>query len=196
MYKSTRNQLLFNNNNFLHLAGILFVLLLLSACHFDIKTSTQYLISGNEYFQAGDYANAEKDYRIALKRDPKSVIAKNNIGVVLCEEGRYDEAAGFLNQALLADPKNATAHYTLAKALAKKGLYDQALKEAQQATQLDPDEPVAYKVLAEAALAKDEKAVAIDAYQSAIKLDPDNEEYKAALSKLVDQTQNQPGKNP
>jgi tetratricopeptide (TPR) repeat protein len=165
-------------------AAVLLIGGFFSACQMNLKTSTEYLISGNEYFKAGDYQNAEKDYRTALKLDPSSATAQNNLGVILNEEGRYDEAIEVLREAIHADSKNAIAHYVLARSLTKKGLFDDAIIEAQLATELDKTEPAAYKALAEAALAKGAADVAINAYRCSVRLDPENDEYHHELEDI------------
>ncbi len=44
----------------------------LAGCGMKLKTSTDYLISGNEFFKAGDYKRAEVDYQEALKLEPNN----------------------------------------------------------------------------------------------------------------------------
>jgi len=153
--------------------------LMLSSCSADIKTSTDCLISGKEYFKAGDYKKAEVEFQQALKKDPHSETVKatatNNLGVIYNEEGRFDDAIAVLKEATTVDPKNAIARYVLANALTKKGRFDEALVEAQMSTELDKNEPGAYRALAEAALGKGDVALAITSYRFATHLEPDNE---------------------
>src|SRR5215475_12622481 len=56
------------------------------------KSSTEYVITGNEFFKMGDYFNAEQNYREALRKDPGNATAKNNLGVILNEQGNYPQA--------------------------------------------------------------------------------------------------------
>lgn len=132
------------------LAAIVLVCLL-GGCSVRPPASS-YLIRGNEYFKKNDYPQAEREYRDALKSEPKSATALNNLGVILNEEGKYDEAISYLHGALDVDPKNAIAHYVLSEALAKKSKFDEAFAEANAAIGLDAGEPRAYCALAEAAL--------------------------------------------
>src|SRR5271170_7641991 len=122
------------------------------SCGKSFKTSTEYLISGNEYFKMGDYANAEKSYREALAKAPANAIAKNNLGVILNEEGKYKEAIDMLNEAVKADPKNAIAHYVLANALLNAGDPDKALEEATLATELDKTDARGFYIQAKSAM--------------------------------------------
>ena len=95
--------------------------LLTTSCGLKLKTSTEYLIEGNNYFRKGDYAKAEVSYREALERDRNNPTVKSNLGVILCELGNYDEAITILQDAIKIDQKNAIAHYVLARALNQKG---------------------------------------------------------------------------
>lgn len=173
----------------------------ISSCGIKLKTSTDYLMAGNEYFKADEYAKAEKEYREALKLDSSNPTAKNNLGVILSEEGRYDEAIQILRDCTKNDPKNAIAHYVLASALTKQGQaakdksaqgpgqYDEAIIEAQLGTQLDPSEPAAFKALGEAALAKGDSTLAINAFRDAIRLDPDNDAHPHRLALALQRTE-------
>src|SRR6185503_12962766 len=67
-------------------------ILTLSACEVP-KSATEYLIAGNEYFKARKYEAAAEQYQEALRREPESSTAANNLGVVLNELGRYEDAA-------------------------------------------------------------------------------------------------------
>lgn len=159
----------------------------LSSCGMKFKTSTEYLISGNNYFKMGEryYAKAETDYREALKRDPENATAKHNLGVILNEQGRYEEAIPMLKEALKADDKDAVGHYVLASALSHKGLFDEAMVEAQKATLLDKSEPLAFRALAEAALGKGDVPTAIEAYKAIDLLDASDDEDHHKLGQLL-----------
>ncbi len=149
------------------------------------KTSTEFLISGNNYFKKGDYAKAEVDYRQALSRDPESATAKHNLGVILNEQGRYEEAIPMLKEALKVDDKDAVGHYVLASALSHKGQFDEAMVEAQKATELDKSEPLAFRALAEAALGKGDVPSAIEAYKAIDLLDASDDEDHHKLGQLL-----------
>ena len=75
------------------------------------------LALGSAYFRSGALADAEREYREALKADPKLGEAHNNLAVVCLQTGRYAEAevevaaaekSGFrVNPQLKADIKHA-----------------------------------------------------------------------------------------
>ncbi|MGQ0794230.1 MAG: tetratricopeptide repeat protein [Deltaproteobacteria bacterium] len=59
---------------------------------------------GNAYFKLGRYAEAEKSYAEALKRDKKNIEAANNLAsVYIALGGRYDKGMDILLQALDGD---------------------------------------------------------------------------------------------
>ena len=148
--------------------------LALCACG-DIRTASECLISGNQYFASRDYEHAAAEYRRALKQDPQSSTALNNLGVVLNELGKYDEASAVLKRAVAQDPKNQIARYALARALTHLKNYDEAIENATRAVELGPDEIAAHRALAEACLAGGQLSEAIDEYRYITKTDGDDD---------------------
>jgi tetratricopeptide (TPR) repeat protein len=183
------------------LLAVVSALVLCCGCTLELKTATEYLISGNEAFKAGDYRKAEKEYREALRLEPKSATALNNLGVVLNQLDEYAEATAVLRRATVVDPKNAIAHYTLAKVLTKTKAYDEALSEAQRAVDLAPDEMAAHRTLAETALAKakspggtdDDWQLAIEEYRCILSSDPDDDFAQQNLGEALAKTGDKAG---
>jgi hypothetical protein len=52
-------------------------------------------------------------YRAAVQRDPEHASAWNNLGIALCDLGRYDEAQEAISRAIAAKPDHAAAHMQL-----------------------------------------------------------------------------------
>ncbi|MCW5824652.1 MAG: tetratricopeptide repeat protein [Cyanobacteria bacterium TGS_CYA1] len=156
--------------------GILFgASILLSACNVEVRTSTEYLIEGNNFFKKRDYKNAEISYRKALEKSPNNPTAQNNLGVILNELGRYDESIDVLSTALKTDPKNPIAHYVIAKAYLMKKDLPKAMDEAKLAVELDKTDPIAWKTLGEVALAQSDNDTAASALQEALAIDDSND---------------------
>ena len=63
-----------------------------------------------------DAAEAEAQFRDALRIAPGDAAAHRNLGVVLAKEGRYPEAIAHLEAALRADPSNEGARLNLERA--------------------------------------------------------------------------------
>ena len=62
---------------------------------------------------------AVKSYREALRRRPDYLRALNNMGNLLCDLGRFSEAASILRQVIAIDPAYSNAAATLLVALSK-----------------------------------------------------------------------------
>jgi tetratricopeptide (TPR) repeat protein len=65
-----------------------------------------------------------KKCRKAVKTNPKSADAHNNLGLALYNKGLYDEAIEEFREALKINPDHANTHYNLMNALVKKGLIE------------------------------------------------------------------------
>ncbi len=158
-----------------NLGVLLSALILLSACNVEVKTSTEYLIEGNNFFKKRDYKNAEISYRKALEKSPNNPTAQNNLGVILNELGRYDESIDVLATALKTDPKNPIAHYVIAKAYLMKKDFPKAMDEAKMAVELDKTDPIGWKTLGEVALAQNDNDTAVSALHEAVSNDDTND---------------------
>src|SRR5215471_16309174 len=56
--------------------------------------------------QSGDIPGATAAYREYLKKNPKSVMARSNLGAALSRAGQYEEAIVEYKQALALEPRN------------------------------------------------------------------------------------------
>lgn len=153
--------------------------LILAGC--NLKTGSECLINGNEYFKAGDYDKAELEYREAVKLEPKSPVAYNNLGVILVERKKYDEAVEVLEKAIAQDPRNSIAHYVLANALLKLKRYPEARVNALKAVELDSSELAAHKSLAEATLAEGDAQTAVKEFRYLSEREPDDDDIRHKL---------------
>ncbi len=89
------------------------------------------------------YAEAAAELREALKRNPGSQVARNNLGLALANEDAGAEAVAVWQAGM--DP--ATAHNNLAAVLMEKGNYTAARKELQIALDYNKSFPAALKNL-------------------------------------------------
>lgn len=96
---------------------------------------------------AGRLADAERELRAAVARDPGHAVAATNLGVVLLEQDRGPEGAECLMQALRADPACAAAHYNLANLLRSSREHERAVEHYAAAAELDPGFPHALEEL-------------------------------------------------
>lgn len=85
-------------------------------------------------FQGGAIDDAESSARKALKLDPEHKRSWVNLGVILAEQARYDEAYEAFAHAV----PPAAAHNNLGIILARQGRSDDARRELAEAHRLDP----------------------------------------------------------
>ncbi len=123
--------------------------------------------------QAHVYRDEEALWRMTLLRNPGSSIANTNLGAVLMETGRSDEAIVHYEQALvhrIGDPES--GYYNLGFALSKIGRIDNAIVNYQKALELNPKYAQARYQLGRALFRKGEIDEAIHQYREALKLNP------------------------
>ncbi len=76
------------------------------------RAVTHYYL-GLSYAALGDFAEAERAYREALRRDPKNNIAWSELGDLYRKLNRWEEAVEAYRQALQIKPDLGAAHYGL-----------------------------------------------------------------------------------
>lgn len=99
--------------------------------------SEAWFVHGQE-LEAEDSAAAEAAYRLALALAPDHVDAYMNLGALLCDANRCDEAVDLYERALEIRPDAAHLHYNLGVALEDAGRRDAALASYERCLALDP----------------------------------------------------------
>jgi tetratricopeptide (TPR) repeat protein len=89
--------------------------------------------------QCGMYADHDTLWRTTAERNPNSFLAYNNLGYLLFQDGRTDEAIAQYRRSLEIEPDYELAHYNLGNALLKKGLAGEAIAHYQQALEARPN---------------------------------------------------------
>lgn len=89
-------------------------------------------------WKRGDLAGAEAAFRKALEARPRSAGATSNLGMVLLEQGRFDEALSWLRKAVDIDPRHAGAQNNLGIGLARGNLPADAARHFRAALAADP----------------------------------------------------------
>jgi len=88
--------------------------------------------------EASDAARAEQAYRNALARQPDHVDALVNLGALLCETQRCEEAVSLFEDAVAQGIANALLHFNRAVALEDLGERERAMQAYEAALELDP----------------------------------------------------------
>src|SRR5208282_2255943 len=85
--------------------------------------------------QAGMYTDMETLWRTTLARNPGCWMAYNNLGVLLRDQGRVEEAVELYHKSVEINPNNSEAQFNLGTALAARGRFDEAIKNFRMAIQ-------------------------------------------------------------
>jgi Flp pilus assembly protein TadD len=111
----------------------------------DLAPSLDYLHNnlGYNLLMQKKYAEAADEFRGALKLNPRSPVARNNLGLALANLGETDQAVANWQSAY----GPATAHNNLAAVLMEKGNYPNARKELEIALRYNSAYPAALKNL-------------------------------------------------
>ncbi|MDB5050735.1 MAG: family finger-like domain/tetratricopeptide repeat protein [Fibrobacteres bacterium] len=135
-------------------------------------------------FQEGNYAAAEKNYRVACK-DSKDSRAWAEFGRSLLEQKKTDEAAVVLQKAVDLGEKDPSLRLDLARIRMDKGDLDWAealLKDLAKKTPSDP-EPLYWQ--GQIALKRQQTAVAEEFFRKSHQLKPDEGRYAESLARLL-----------
>jgi tetratricopeptide (TPR) repeat protein len=142
--------------------------------------------------QSRMYADDERLWRTTIEQNPGCWAAHNNLGAILIEKMRLDEAMAQFQQTLAIKPDYPEASNNLGKALLLKGQTDEAIAQFQRTLAIRPDnaeahdnldvtrllaiqsdDAVAYYNLGIALLQKGLVDEAILHYQRAVEIQPD-----------------------
>lgn len=95
-----------------------------------------------ELWRVEGYDPGHPALRRALELAPRLAALHIDLGAVLCELGRLDEALAELQKALDVNPVNAQVYYDIAMVLQRKGLREKALEILRRALRLAPGDPL------------------------------------------------------
>jgi len=126
-----------------------------------------------EYFELGQYRQAEKAYEKILARAPENLYALSNLGVVQFRDGKPRQAELTLKKAVKAEPNDAFAHTTLGIVYFKLGKFDDAIEVLTQSITINPRSAQAHNYLGMTADMKGWPQAAEEEIQKAIALNPD-----------------------
>lgn len=134
--------------------------------------------------QANLYVDEERLWRDNLAKNPRAWVAHHNLGTVLAQEGRHEEAAAAFAAALDLMPDYGDAHVHLANVLDELGRTEEARKHYEHALRVKrPDSSLHYNIAVMLEKSGDLDGAAEHA-KAAVDLRPDDaalHRYRAAI---------------
>jgi tetratricopeptide (TPR) repeat protein len=130
------------------------------------------LLGALTWRQCGIYRDARTLYAVTLEGNPQCWLAHHNLGNMLFEEGKVDEAIVHYRAALRRNPNQADIYFNLGKALAQQGR--NAVPQFEAVLRLTPADAQAHDNLGGALMAIGRVADAMDEFEAALRLQPDN----------------------
>ena len=128
------------------------------------------LLAGLTWRQSRMYTDIETLYRTTIEENPECCMAHLNLGKVLSNCGRTDEAIAHYRKALEINPKCADACNNIGAIMNERGQYKEALAILQKALDIDDKFATAHGNLAAALARCGQTDEAVDHYQMAIKI--------------------------
>jgi Flp pilus assembly protein TadD len=119
------------------------------------------------YWQDGETLFAH-----AVSVTPNNTLALNNLGAILLQRGKTEEAVNRLTQAVELQPGNAWAQNNLGLALVKVGRFDEAELNYRKALELNPRYLKAHENLGGLYLQTGRLDAAISSFQAAMEIEP------------------------
>ncbi|MFQ5455070.1 MAG: tetratricopeptide repeat protein [Nitrospirota bacterium] len=134
------------------------------------------------------YQDQETLWRDTLKKNPSAFIAHNNLGIILSEQGKSEEAIAHYMKALQFKSDREKAHNNLGLVLAEQGKVKDAIIHYREALQIKGDYADAHYNLGVILSKQGKMEEAIAHYMKVLKINPDNDivynSIGVALAKL------------
>jgi len=140
-----------------------------------IKGERLHLIRGKQAADAKRYSEAVDEFRKAVAANPKSVVARVNLGAALSQIEDLEGAAQQFDEALRIEPQRANAHYNLAVLLARQSKHDQAIDHLKSCLSVEPNDLSARFLLARELLKSDRLDEALVEFSRVVQADPSDE---------------------
>jgi len=133
--------------------------------------------AGLTFQRAGVFATDEGLWRDTLAKNPAAWVAHNNLGCVLAEQQKLDDAIQHFNTSLQLRPNNAEAQRNLGHALVLRGRFSEAEAPLRTAARLNPKDPETHKALARVLENRGDLQAAIAQLRTATRGTPDAEAH-------------------
>jgi len=135
--------------------------------------------------QTAYWQNSEVLWTHALACTTDNYVAHLNLGNVLLQEGRVDDAIVHYQKVLKIKPRYADAHFDLGNALDQKGRTDEAISQYQKALEINPGHAGAHNNLGTALCRTGRIDEGIIQFQQALQINPAFADARSNLQKAA-----------
>jgi predicted TPR repeat methyltransferase len=146
-----------------------------------------FFLQGLDHYQAGRFAEAERDFAASLALVPGRVSTLTNLGATRLKLGRLDDAVSLFEEALAQEPDNVEALAQCAAAFAEQGHLPRALASVDRALKLDPVRGPAWSLRGNVLRTLGRREEAADAFRRALAHGADSELNRYYLASLTGQ---------
>ncbi|MFN2542927.1 MAG: tetratricopeptide repeat protein [Chthoniobacterales bacterium] len=143
---------------------------LIAACAWPARIQTSY------------WRNSETLWVHTLASTNNNDVAENNLGIVLLQKGRVDEAIPRFERAIEIRPENAPAHDNLAKSFLRNGKLADAMAEYRKLLEIQPENVEAHNIMGTVLIQQGRIREAIEQWQEALKINSANGNAKSNLA--------------
>jgi tetratricopeptide (TPR) repeat protein len=153
------------------------------------QTAEEYFQLGNQFFQAGDLAQAELAYKEALAMEPANAAYLTNLGVVYYSQGRLQDAQDAYVEGLKMAPDDPELNYLLGAVHLQLSQLDQARERFLKANEANPELAEPYYGLGVLYKMEGKRDEAITAFETFLEIGPSQdpnaiEQAEAQLEEL------------
>jgi Flp pilus assembly protein TadD len=131
------------------------------------------------------FRDANTLYRVTLEKNPGSWLVHNNLGSILFDTGRQQEAMDHYRRALALKPDYAEAYYNLGVALMQTGHPEEAIEHYKKALRFKPNDPEVHYNLGYALAQTGRFKEAIEHSEQALRLHADYAEAHNNLGVIL-----------
>jgi tetratricopeptide (TPR) repeat protein len=135
--------------------------------------------------QAAYWRNSQSLWTHALSCTSDNVIAEQNLGQAVHEQGRLDEAIAHFEKALQINPVQASVHSSLGVVLLETGRVNESLAHLYTALEIDPNDGDAHYNLGNTFLQMGRASEAIAQYSRALEINPDDTEARNNMAWIL-----------
>lgn len=117
-----------------------------------------------------DYAGAEREYKRAIQLNPNYVLARQNLGVMLCRIGRQAEGLVEVRRALELDPFSTIVNRLYGDLLISARRFDDALAQLKKTLEMEPSFPTTHLSLSAVYQSTGKHAETVESYANYLQL--------------------------